>query len=296
MTGEDSSAIAAHCETVREWARAGGPLSPTSDRATVNNRDWFVREPDGVDRPRAARRQLHDRLVAAWSPPTATSSPTSARSGRRSSSLARPGPGSRPCSRTCSAPTAAFTVDADEFKRALLTEAIKDGSYDRAIMPSEVRAAEAAGERFFPLELASLVHEESSQLAIRVRNEAVRDGLNVVIDTVLSSPEKAVELGQRLGSVGYSVEVIDVEVPFELSESRIAGRWQQSYERALDGADELGGRWVPSEYARGVYAGPRRPLPPRGRRRAAGRHRTDRYALPALQHLRRRAAAHARRR
>ncbi|MCJ1705497.1 zeta toxin family protein [Rathayibacter sp. VKM Ac-2926] len=149
-----------------------------------------------------------------------------------------------------------ITVDPDAFTCALLSEAMKDGSYHRSIVPPEVRAAEAAGERFFPLELASLVHEESTQLAIRVRNDAVREGLNVVIDTVLSSPEKAVELGQRLGSVGYSVEVIDVEVPFELSESRIADRWQQSYERALAGGDQLGGRWVPSEYARSVYAGP----------------------------------------
>jgi hypothetical protein len=163
-------------------------------------------------------------------------------------------------------------------------------------MPPEVRAAEAAGERFFPLELASFVHEESSQLAIRVRNEAVGDGLNVVIDTVLSSPEKAVELGQRLGSVGYSVDVIDVEVPFELSESRIAGRWQQSYECALDGADELGGRWGAQRVRTRRRRRTGRPLPPRGSRRATGRHRTDRHALPALQHPRRGAAAHGRRR
>jgi len=254
VTGEDSSAIAAHRETVREWARAGGPLSPAGERATVNNRDWFVRDPDGTYQPRAARQELHDRLVAEYRDRF-----PDVRADRKAIILAGP-PGagkSTVLADVLGADRGAWiTVDADAFKRALLTDAIKDGSYDRAIVPPGVRAAEAAGERFFPLELASLVHEESSILALQLRSEAVRDGQNLVIDTVLSSPEKAVELGQRLGSAGYSVEVIDVEVPFELSESRIAGRWQQSYERALAGADELGGRWVPSEYARGVYAGP----------------------------------------
>lgn len=192
-----------------------------------------------MDRPRAARKQLHDRLVAAYRDEF-----PDIRGERKAIILAGP-PGagkSTVLADMLGADRGAWiTVDADEFKRALLTEAIKDGSYDRAIMPPEVRAAEAVGERFFPLELAFLVHEESSQLVIRVRNDAVGESLNVVIGIVLSSPEKAVELGQRLGSVGYSVEVIDVEVPFELSESRIAGRWQQFYERALGGTDKLGG-------------------------------------------------------
>jgi len=50
-------------------------------------------------------------------------------------------------------------------------------------------------------------------------------------------------------------EVIDVEVPFGLSAARIASRWRESYEDALEHADGLGGRWVPSEYAREVFAG-----------------------------------------
>lgn len=254
MTAEDSSAIAAHRETVRAWARAGGPLSPASERATVNNRDWFTRESDGSVQPRAARRLMHARLVDEY-----RAHFPDVRSEKKAIILAGP-PGagkSTVLADVLGADRSAWlTVDADEFKRALLTEAIKDGSYDRAILPPEVRSAEAAGEKFFPLELASLVHEESSLLATQLRAAAMRDGQNVVIDTVLSSPEKAVELGQRFAAAGYSVEVIDVEVPFELSEARIAGRWQQSYERALAGADELGGRWVPSEYARNVYAGP----------------------------------------
>jgi len=148
-----------------------------------------------------------------------------------------------------------LTIDADEFKRALLREAIADGSYDAFIKPAQVKQREAAGERFFPLELASLVHEESSMLAKRLQREAIAEGTNVVIDTVLSKPDQAVSLGERFAAAGYTVEVVDVEVPFELSAARIEKRWHESYEEALETGDGLGGRWVPSEYAREVFFG-----------------------------------------
>src|SRR5690606_30127203 len=70
------------------------------------------------------------------------------------------------------------------------------------------------------------------------------------------SESAAVGLGARLDAAGYDVRVIDVEVPFELSESRIRSRWEHSYTNALEGGDSLGGRWVPSEYARDVFDGP----------------------------------------
>ena len=138
----------------------------------------------------------------------------------------------------------------------MLQAAIDDGSYDTFLTPAVVKDHEAAGERFFPLELASLVHEESSELAKRLRAESIRTGANIVIDTVLSSEISALGLGKQLEEAGYGVEVVDVEVPYELSESRIAKRWQRSYEVALESGEGLGGRWVPSEYARTVFDGP----------------------------------------
>lgn len=150
-----------------------------------------------------------------------------------------------------------LVVDADEFKAALLEQAIVDGSYEDFIKRPEIHEREAAGERFYPMELASLVHEESSMLASRMRREAMDSGTNLVVDTVLSSERSAVALGQQLEASGYEVQVIDVEVPYEISEGRIYGRWQKAYEAALDGDSEgLGGRWVPSEYARSVFNGP----------------------------------------
>ncbi|WP_240666433.1 zeta toxin family protein [Oerskovia turbata] len=149
-----------------------------------------------------------------------------------------------------------LVVDADRFKEKLLREALADGSYETFLKPDGVREREEAGEPFFPLELAALVHEESSHLARVLRDEALREGTNVVIDSVLSKPAAAVELGEKLAAAGYEVEVVDVEVPYELSQARIAQRWRQSYEGAVVTGDGLGGRWVPSLYARDVFNGP----------------------------------------
>jgi hypothetical protein len=124
------------------------------------------------------------------------------------------------------------------------------------LKPQEIRELEDAGERFFPLELASLVHEESSMLAVRLRHESIDAGTNIAVDSVLSNEASALALGRRLETVGYRIEIVDVEVPYEISAGRIAGRWQQSYEKALTGENTLGGRWVPSEYAHDVFDGP----------------------------------------
>lgn len=59
-----------------------------------------------------------------------------------------------------------LTIDADELKHELLREALRDGSCVRFLKPPEVAQREQIdGERFFPLVLASLVHEESAHLA-----------------------------------------------------------------------------------------------------------------------------------
>ncbi len=113
---------------------------------------------------------------------------------------------------------------------------------------------EEQGERFYPLDFAALVHEESSALAKSIRGEAIRAGANVVIDSVLSKPEAALTLGWQLKEAGYSVEVLDVEVPVEVSTARVAERWRGSYVDAVAGKNEYGGRWVPESYVRSVFA------------------------------------------
>lgn len=147
-------------------------------------------------------------------------------------------------------------VDADVFKERLLREAVADGSYTTWIKPHEVSEREREGERFFPLEHAALVHEESSMLAARVRTQAIKDKTNVVVDTVLSNEKKARELGRQLASGGYEVQVLDVEVPIDVSRARMIARHEAGYRKGLTStsAEELGGRAVPSEVIEAVFA------------------------------------------
>jgi len=206
-----ADAVGTHRQTVRTLARPGGVLASDSPHASVNNPDWF-----DLDGPTSARRALHTRLIAQY-----RALHPQARQQRRAIVLAGP-PGAGKS--TVLAEVLGtdrpgwLTIDADEFKHALLREAIAEGT-------------------------------------------------NVVIDAVLSNPAIAEVLGRRLSDAGYVVEVVDVEVPFEVSAARIAARWRASYEDALEHADGLGGRWVPSEYAREVFAG------------ADGRSRSEESAL-----------------
>ncbi|AWF97275.1 toxin component of a toxin/antitoxin system [Clavibacter michiganensis subsp. insidiosus] len=128
-----------------------------------------------------------------------------------------------------------------------------DGSYEQKILPASL--GPASGTSLHPMELASLVHEESSFLANQLRDQAIRDGDNVVIDTVLGSAEKARSISAQLEAAGYDVQVVDVEVPFEVSEARIRQKWLEGNEAARRG-EGLGGRWVPSDFARNVFDGP----------------------------------------
>lgn len=193
-------AHAAHRGAIRELSRPGGPLEPASAYASVRQLQWF---PTGdLDVPAPARRRLWSRLKA-----EVLAEKPDARAERRAIVLAGPpgaGKSTALAEQIRGEVDGWLVVDADDFKTRLLREAIADGSYDQLLKPPEVQDRERAGEPFFPLELASLVHEESSRLADDLRQEAMEAGTNIVIDTVLSKPDKAVQLGQELtpGPVG----------------------------------------------------------------------------------------------
>jgi hypothetical protein len=65
-------------------------------------------------------------------------------------------------------------------------------------------------------------------LARALRDRAIGEGADLVVDTVLGDAEAAVRLGRLLDLAGYTVEVLDVEVPFEVSRQRVTDRWRQA--------------------------------------------------------------------
>lgn len=247
MTPEDQRR---HIGIVRELSVTGGPLDKNGPNATISNPAWFY---PGTGVPRRERRELHERLKQ-----EVRDQVPHAQEGNRALVLAGPpgaGKGRVAGAFLGEAHEQYVNVDADEFKKLLLREAIADGSFESWIKPDAVRAAEAAGEQFYPLELASLVHEESSMLAVQLREDLIATGTNIVVDTVLGNEEKAIGLGQQFTVANYRVAVVDVEVPYEVSESRIVHRWNSAMLEAEAGkADALGGRWVPSTYARPLFA------------------------------------------
>ena len=201
MTSSDQEAIDSHREAVRAYAKPGGPLSTDSAYATTRNVEWFRQGAAGPE-PRASRVRLHARLVA-----EAVDAYPNRRQDHRAIVLAGP-PGAGKSTVLAEVLGKGrddwLTVDADEFKRALLLAAVDDGSYELSIKPDVIKERESAGERFYPLELASLVHEESSMLAKQLLSQAMADGTNIVIDTVLSSSATAQQLGRDLAGATRS--------------------------------------------------------------------------------------------
>ncbi|AJW80074.1 zeta toxin family protein [Clavibacter michiganensis] len=231
---------------LRALSSSGGLLNPDSPHASINNVDWWS---DGDPTPQ--RQAVHKRLLS-----QERQAHPGVRQEKRALLLAGPPGAGKSTTRDgiLGGDSARYrSIDPDRFKELLLAEAMADGSYEQKILPASL--GPASGTSLHPMELASLVHEESSFLANQLRDQAIRDGDNVVIDTVLGSAEKARSISAQLEAAGYDVQVVDVEVPFEVSEARIRQKWLEGNEAARRG-EGLGGRWVPSDFARNVFDGP----------------------------------------
>ena len=243
-----------HRRTVDRMSRPGEALAQDSSNITVSNPDWFYQDGDDTMNPKPERRMLHERLKSEYRRKW-----PQAKQERHAVILAgAPGAGKSTLLKELLGEHLEdyLVLDADEFKELLLRQAQADGSYESTIKPEEVHQREAAGEEFFPLELATLVHEESSQLSTQLRSQCIAEGLNIVVDKVLHSADGAQQLIAELDEAGYRVEIVEVRVPFEVSQQRITQRWEEAYEASLAGEDDLGARWVPYQFARKVFDAP----------------------------------------
>jgi hypothetical protein len=98
--------------------------------------------------------------------------------------------------------------------------------------------------RLTPMEASVFIHEESSNIALRLAREAVARDMNVAWDMTMHSESSA--LTRLHMTPGYRTTGIFVDVPVEQS-------WVSAYGRYLRGAnayragDGLGGRFVPRE-------------------------------------------------
>ena len=229
---------------LRRLSRDGGPLAPGAPDATVNNPRWFVPGLGGADLvPTPERDMLHRDILEQFYDKQGRGDRA-----QRSIMLAGPpgaGKGTIRDQVTSEIGQQFTIVDPDEFKTLLMENAHDRGWLDDLI-PDEVRQS---GFTITPMEMAALVHEESSYLAQQVRDTALAAGENVVIDSVMARESAALQNARDLERHGYAIEVVSVQVPQELSQARILQRW------AKDSATSLGGRWVPSEYRHDVFAG-----------------------------------------
>ncbi|MGO4856900.1 zeta toxin family protein [Arthrobacter sp. 2MCAF14] len=258
MTSEEQAAV--HRAHLERLGADGGPLTAHSPHATSQNPQWFnVRR----GAPLEVRRQLHTEILTRF-----TDTHPEVRRDKKAIVLAGPpGAGKSTAQHalikdTRTRPEHWLAINADDFKDELLEQARQDGSYDSYLVPDEVRELDAAGEKFYPGELAALVHNESSILSKKATNEALKRGDNVIIDGTLGNEKQARMLLDKLTAAGYDVMVADVETTQAVSEARTLGRWERGYLDAENGTAKdpldakLGGRWVPQSFPGSLFTAP----------------------------------------
>lgn len=248
-----------HRTVLRDLTGAGGAINAESNYASQHNPEWFDQE---TGRPLADRDREQREIIREFR----AKSPNVPRDRQAILLAGPPGAGKTTAQDELFASTGTTEDDwrilnADDFKDRLFKRALDDGSYDSRLTPPEVSAAEAGGEKVWPRERAALVHEESSAIMKRARDQSMRQGENIIIDGTLGNADAGEKLVKRLEEQGYSVRIALVDGPRDVTEARVAYRWNRGYEGAVNGVPDpddpdlltLGGRWVPAEVTDALY-------------------------------------------
>nr|WP_234901588.1 zeta toxin family protein [Mycolicibacterium fluoranthenivorans] len=132
-------------------------------------------------------------------------------------------------------------IDADEIKDALVVKAVADGIYGDLL--SQVLPD---GYGLAPRELASLVHNESVEIANLIRRISVDRKENIVVEGTLAWDGQGPRIFRDLADAGYvEVEVFGVDVDAPTAYEGALARWWEGRLAWIDGADQLGGRFTP---------------------------------------------------
>lgn len=252
--------VARHRDHLTALSVDGEPLSATCPHATTRNPVWFS---PATGRATPERMELHRAILTSALEQTAhvpkdhqaivlAGPPGAGKTRVLEEVLSRSRDGAQ------ADPANWRTLNSDDFKDDLLDHAIADGSYETFLKAPVIRDLEAAGEKFYPRELAALVHGESSFLMRQATAQALALGQNIVIDGTLSRSTRAHQMLEELARAGYEVSVVDVEAPREVTQERVAARWRHDYLAVESGTATgptatLGGRWVPTSFSGALY-------------------------------------------
>lgn len=138
-------------------------------------------------------------------------------------------------------------IDADVIKEMLLRRAITDHIFDDLLaltLPD--------GRPLMPLELAGLVHAESTKIADDLRVACAFRGEDIVIEGTLNWDGQADAILTDLEGNGYeALVIVDVEVPRTTAQEQVLTRWWDA--RLAAGSGDLGGRFVPTSAIDAMY-------------------------------------------
>ncbi len=237
-----------HLQAIRDR----GGLDPKGTNASISNRQWFTEW--GV--PNKQREELHNRIlrqtlgpqlsVGQVDPPIAILLAGPPGSGKSSARRALFDASDERITGGLNS-SDFVTIDADSIKEQLLDAAERDGSLQSFLMPPEAKELQSKGEVFSKLDFASLVHEESSNLAKRCQRLAINERRNLILDQVCSNSEKTAALIDTLADQGYRIRVVEIHAEKEFSEQSVFLRYLRDQER-------VDGRYVPTEVIDSVYA------------------------------------------
>ena len=246
MTDSDHSE---HLAALRSLTAVNGPIDADAPTATHQREQNYRR-----GRPTASRARLHKQIIREF-----FAENDAVIRDRRVLVMAGPPGAGKSSARRERIPEAEEKhwrfIDPDDFKSRLLRKLRESGEYDE-IVPPAVKSRIDAGDRFAPGELASLVHEESSDLAAEAATISLERGERVVIDGVHGSKVKLLKRFQQLSEHGYtSIEIIAVDGPREVTRARVINRWEKGYAAFQDGTDDAAyqARYVPEHITDSLY-------------------------------------------